>query len=502
MRAQTGVEHVDLKRYLPHVVVVTTVVAAAPVWVAVWLAGGHPLGSIVVSTALALTLARGGAFLWQRFGASEDLVFDDLFAWGFLRRLRAQRAVLASTRRLGLMSDASSEESLSREERERQFKRLANALERGDPYTHGHSQRVARHSYMIAKTMHLSRRRREKVRLAGLLHDLGKLNVPRDVLNKPGRLTDIEFAAVKTHPGTGADMVAMLRDAELTAMIRYHHERIDGTGYPHRLQGDEIPLGARIIAVADTFDAITSRRPYRPARKHKDAMQILRQEAGKQLDAEVVRAFEVYYSGRRSLRWWFMFLATFRQGIEALVLSFQRWGFAGVANAAAVGSVAVAVAGGAAIQGQLPEKAQPHERQAIVREAKERDVKPVGLRTIADDASDGTATQRAGDAVTQAQSRTRSRSTQRSEPERLPGNAQSDSAYASTDSPGQGDTKATNNADDNASVAAGSTAPEPAQAEQAARPAEGGSGGPADEVVDKVKDVAGTVPGAGGKGND
>lgn len=498
MKAEPGAGHVDLKRYLPHVVVVTTLVAAAPVWVAVWLARGHPLGSIVLSTALALALARLGAFLWQRFGASEDLVFDDLFAWGFLRRLRAQRAVLTSTRRLGLLRDDSTDAALSREERERQFKRLASALERGDPYTHGHSQRVARHSYMVAKTMHLSRRQREKVRLAGLLHDLGKLNVPRDVLNKPGRLSEVEFAAVKTHPGVGADMVAMLRDAELTAMIRYHHERIDGTGYPHRLEGDEIPIGARIIAVADTFDAITSRRPYRPARKHKVAMQILREEAGTQLDAEVVRAFEVYYSGRRSLRWWFMFLAGFRQGIEALALAFQRWGFAGVANAAAVGSVAVAVAGGAAIQGQLPEKAQPHERQAIVREAKEGGDKPVGLRAIASEASDGTATESAGEAVTQAQARTRSRSSQRSQPDQQPGNAQSDNAFASADSPGKGDTKAANKADDNATVAADSTQEEPAQAKQAAKPAE--DRGPAEEVVDKVKDVAGTVPGSGGNG--
>lgn len=496
MKAVSGAEQVvNLKRYLPHVVVVTTVVAAAPVWAAVWLAGGHPLGSILLSTTMALALARIGAFLWQHFDASEDLVFDDLFAWGFLRRLRAQRTVVASTRRLGLLRDDSAEQDLTHEERERLFKRLASALERGDPYTHGHSQRVARHSYMVAKTMHMSRRQREKVRLAGLLHDLGKVNVPRDVLNKAGRLTEIEFAAVKTHPAAGADMVAMLRDAELTAMIRYHHERIDGTGYPHRLEGDEIPIGARIIAVADTFDAITSRRPYRPARKHKVAMEILKNEAGKQLDREVVRAFEVYYSGRRSLRWWFVFLASFRQGVEALVLAFQRWGFAGVANAAAVGSVAVVVAGGAAIQGQLPEKAAPHERQDIVREAKERDMKPVGLRAIAGEASDGTATEHAGDAVSRAGSQANS---SKPSTERRPGKAQSKNAYASADSPGNSDVEASGNASDNASSSG--TSEQPAQAEQAAKPA-GEERGPADEVADKVRDVTGTVPGAdNGKG--
>lgn len=497
MKSELGAGQVNLKRFLPYVVLVTTVVAAAPIWVAVWLARGHPLGSIAISTMLALGLARLGAFAWQRTDASEDLVFDDLFAWGFLRRLRAQRAVADSTRKLGLQV-TDPEEGLTKEDREKLFKRLASALERGDPYTHGHSQRVARHSYMIAKTMHLSRRQREKVRLAGLLHDLGKINVPRDVLNKPGKLTDVEFAAVKTHPGMGADMVARLGDAELTAMIRYHHERIDGTGYPHRLEGAEIPLGARIIAVADTFDAITSRRPYRPASKHKVAMEILKKEAGTQLDADVVRAFEVYYSGRRSLRWWFVFLASFRQGVEALVLGLQRWGFAGVANAAAVGSVAVAVAGGTALQAQLPERSAPQERQRIVQEAKERGDKPVGLRNVASDASDGTATSRAGEAATRNQPSRRSGSSEQTrERDRRPGNAQSDAAFASNDSPGQASEKAEPN-EKATEVAQSPDKPDTAQ--NAAQPAEESDPGPADDVLEKVKDVAGTVP--GGPGND
>jgi hypothetical protein len=223
-------------------------------------------------------------------------------------------------------------------------------------------------------------------------------------------------------------------------------------------------------------------------------MEILKSEAGAQLDRDVVRAFEVYYSGRRSLRWWFVGLASFRQGVEALILAFQRWGFAGVANAAAVGSVAVAVAGGTAIQGQLPEKAAPHERQAIVREAKERDVKPVGLRSIAGDASDGTATEHAGDAVSRAGSQASSTGTNT---ERRPGKARSNNAYASTDSPGKSDVEASSGASDSASASTGSSE-QPDQAGQAAEPSEGGQG-PADDVVDKVKDVAGKVPGAGGK---
>ena len=192
------------------------------------------------------------------------------------------------------------------------------------------------------------------------------------------------------------------------------------------------------------------------------------------------------------MRWWFVFLASFRQGVEALILAFQRWGFAGVANAAAVGGVAVAVAGGAAIQGHLPEKAAPHERQAIVREAKERDVKPVGLRAIAGDASDGTATEHAGDAVSRAGSQA---SSSKSSTERRPGKARSENAYASADSPGSSDVEASGKANDNASASTG-PAEQPAQAEQAAKPA-GEERGPADEVVEKVKDVTGGASGAG-----
>src|SRR5205823_10854556 len=122
-----------------------------------------------------------------------------------------------------------------------------------------------------------------------------------EVLNKPGRLTEAEFAVIKRHPVDGAQMAAPLGDADVTAMVLHHHERLDGTGYPGGLAGDQIPLGARIIAVADTFDAITSRRAYRGAGSHKKALAILIAEAGTQLDPEAVRAFCSHYSGTRGV---------------------------------------------------------------------------------------------------------------------------------------------------------------------------------------------------------
>ena len=133
---------------------------------------------------------------------------------------------------------------------------------------------------------------------------MGKLDTPREVLNKPGRLSDDEFALIQRHPVDGAAMVAELGDDEVTAIVRHHHERLDGGGYPDGLQGSEIPLGARIIAVADTFDALTSTRPYRPGCRHKKALDILREEAGTQLDPRAVGAFLRYYTGRRGLPRW------------------------------------------------------------------------------------------------------------------------------------------------------------------------------------------------------
>lgn len=134
--------------------------------------------------------------------------------------------------------------------------------------------------------MRVRARDRGRIRTAALIHDVGKLSVAEEVLAKPGKLTDEEYALVKQHSAAGADMVAALGDAELTRIVRHHHERVDGTGYPDGLKGIEIPLGARIISVVDTFDAITSERPYRRPAHHKRALDVLRHEAGTQLDPD------------------------------------------------------------------------------------------------------------------------------------------------------------------------------------------------------------------------
>ena len=160
---------------------------------------------------------------------------------------------------------------------------------------------MACHAERIACQMGLPDEEIERIRVAASIHDIGKLFVPHSILMRPGRLSPEEYSLVKRHAEQGADLARELGDPDVTAIVRHHHERVDGGGYPDGLAGDEIPLGARIIAVADTFDAITSERPYRRAASRKSAMDVLSEVAGSQLDATVVNAFVDYYSGRRSI---------------------------------------------------------------------------------------------------------------------------------------------------------------------------------------------------------
>jgi two-component system, cell cycle response regulator len=184
---------------------------------------------------------------------------------------------------------------------QRNLEDLASGLERRVPGAAGHARRVARLSGATAKRMGLRRREVARVRRAALLHDIGKLETPAAVINKPGPLDAEEFTLIKRHTIAGERMVDRLGDPELAAIVRHHHERFDGKGYPDGLAGEEIPLGARIVAVADTFDALTSVRPYRPASRSADALDLLSVLAGEQLDPDVVEAFADCHSGPRAV---------------------------------------------------------------------------------------------------------------------------------------------------------------------------------------------------------
>lgn len=169
---------------------------------------------------------------------------------------------------------------------------LANALEAKDVYTRGHSMRVARLVRQMALQAGLPHQAAETIAQAALLHDLGKIGVPESILRKPGPLTTEEWEIMRRHPVTSAQIVAPLEFfGDGAVILRHHHERLDGSGYPDGLTGDGIPLGARIVAVADVYDALTSSRPYRPSFSHADAIQTLHDERGRTLDDRLVALF-------------------------------------------------------------------------------------------------------------------------------------------------------------------------------------------------------------------
>lgn len=169
---------------------------------------------------------------------------------------------------------------------------MSSAIDARDPYTRGHSDRVGWYARLIAEKLELPRQQRERIYICGLLHDIGKIGVPDDVLLKPGKLTDEEFDLIKQHPQIGYDIVRNLQQfQDLLPGILHHHESLDGAGYPHGLVGESIPLQARILAVADAFDAMSSSRPYRQGMSEQKAISILRERSGIQWDAAIVRAF-------------------------------------------------------------------------------------------------------------------------------------------------------------------------------------------------------------------
>jgi HD-GYP domain-containing protein (c-di-GMP phosphodiesterase class II) len=167
---------------------------------------------------------------------------------------------------------------------------LATALEGRDASTRGHSQRISVRGRRLAAALGLSAEQVDTIAQAGLLHDIGSIGVPETVLRKRGPLDRDEWALVRNHPVVGAQIVAPFEFFAGAEIIRHHHERWDGSGYPDGLIGSAIPLGARIVAVVDVFDALTSDRPYRPAVSRDAALAYLIAEAGCAFDADVVDA--------------------------------------------------------------------------------------------------------------------------------------------------------------------------------------------------------------------
>jgi len=169
---------------------------------------------------------------------------------------------------------------------------LANAIEAKDKYTEGHNERVSGYSVALAQAAGMPEDEQKALRMAGILHDIGKIGVPDKVLNKPGRLNRDEFKRIFLHPEEGEKILSPLRCLYgVREVVLYHHERYDGTGYPRGLKGEKIPIFARIVAIADSYDAMTSTRPYRHALSREKAIEELENKAGQMWDPVLVKIF-------------------------------------------------------------------------------------------------------------------------------------------------------------------------------------------------------------------
>ncbi len=234
-----------------------------------------------------------------RSGQSEIVSTNDFNFWDdealkcFAQVLTKKHASIGVNIEEELINQFHNEKIVSNEHMLDVVSSLANTIDAKDTYTKGHSAAVSRYSEALARAINLPANEVERIKLGALLHDIGKIGIPEHVLRKPTMLSDDEWAIMKQHPSIGADKVLKPNKSlhDLIPMVKYHHEHIDGSGYPYGLKGDEIPLSARIVAVADAYHALISDRPYRKGLSVSKACEILKMGAGVQWDRELVRQF-------------------------------------------------------------------------------------------------------------------------------------------------------------------------------------------------------------------
>ena len=277
-----------VRNYLPLSIVATVLMMGVPLGV-VWVCSEllyfqlPTVAILFVSLASGLLISLLASQIWDRRSRGAEISFSELMIWSWYRVQKAERSLERGLR------EAQTADTYER--RLEVLYELSGALESKDPYTRGHSRRVERYSFLIAGELGMSVEDVFTLKMSAALHDVGKIEIPNKVLHRPGKLTDEEWALVKEHPVIGSRMVAAIGDQEIVETVRHHHERWDGGGYPDGLAGTDIPLFARIIAVADSYDAIRSNRSYRPGAGRDEAVSIIDAESGHQYDPEIVAAF-------------------------------------------------------------------------------------------------------------------------------------------------------------------------------------------------------------------
>ncbi|MDQ3963352.1 MAG: HD-GYP domain-containing protein [Actinomycetota bacterium] len=336
---------VNVRPFFGLALLVTAAVVGLPfLLVLAWVSFGSPsaIGLVVAALVTMSVVFAAGSALWKNRPESADISFGELMIWGWLLRKRADDRLHEGARLLGLDRSGQPEQPvlITPERQIAVLHELNAALESKDPYTHGHSQRVERHVYRTAAAMGLATSAIEELRFAAAIHDVGKIRVPDRVLRKPSSLTPTERTIVEEHVVVGAWMVSNVASADVVSAVRHHHERWDGRGYPDGLAGTDIPLYARIVAVADAYDAITSTRPYRVSSGREHAVEVLRAEAGTQFDPMIVNAFVEALPVRLPVAGMLVFLAAPQALVRRLAVWLKRLGAQHLApTAATLGAV-------------------------------------------------------------------------------------------------------------------------------------------------------------------
>lgn len=280
---------------------------------------------LFVALAAGLLCSTVATQIWDRRSRIDEVSFSELMIWSWYRVHKAQRRL-----ERGLREAASAD---SYERHLQVLYELSGALESKDPYTRGHSRRVERYSFLIGAELGLSPEELLTLRMSAALHDVGKIHIPNSILHKPGRLSDEERASVQEHPVLGAEMVAAIGDEKIVETVRHHHERWTGGGYPDGIAGTDIPLFSRVIAVADSYDAIRSNRSYRPGAGRDETVSVIQNESGHQYDPDVVEAFMATLPSRSRVVAGVMSLTGPGALWRFVWQLFQRFGSAGLAPA-------------------------------------------------------------------------------------------------------------------------------------------------------------------------
>ncbi len=249
---------------------------------------------ILAEQAMFISQAKGYKEGMSAIVSSSDFNFwDDVALNSFAEVLAKRHSQIGINFEEELVHKFNQEEIVNHNHLMEMATSLAGAIDAKDPYTKGHSTSVSRYAEALARAINLPENEVERIKIGALLHDVGKIGIPENVLKKPGKLTDEEWEIMKQHPTIGAEKVLAPNEAlrDLIPIVKYHHERLDGKGYPEQLKGNEIPLAARIVSVADTYHALVSDRPYRKGMPIEKACAILKEGAGTQWDADLVRQF-------------------------------------------------------------------------------------------------------------------------------------------------------------------------------------------------------------------